>query len=80
MKQKVRIENWYIDGNDILCGDVYGHSSLLDGASIKTGNLVMLNKNSCKAETSNTIYDLGKELRVDKNLTCDSSVFHAEIK
>jgi hypothetical protein len=65
MKQKARLENWYIltyfSGQRSLIGEVYEHPLQPDGKEVATSRLLDLDEVNNTAETQNTIYTLGKK-------------------
>lgn len=69
-----RLENWYVRklelnhpyketellSTSILNGDVYGHERFEDGTFIHTSSIKSINTITNKAQTLNTLYELGK--------------------
>lgn len=70
-KLTARLEQWHltkspISGNEILVGKIYedGAARFPDGMMITTSKLMRLDKKKKTAETLNTIYKLGKKVKV----------------
>lgn len=61
---KARLENWYVD-HDQLCGQVYGHPKLRDGADVVTTRVVKWLEKDKVAVTRNTEYTLGSPRKVE---------------
>lgn len=61
-----RLENWYIDGNDQLRGQIYGDPRFPDGSPIITSRVVEYDKATGRARTKNANYELGKPLELEK--------------
>lgn len=66
MKKSARLENWYVGDYDLIYGEVYGHPNFTDGTFIRTSRVVSLDKINNKAETLNTMYELGKPFEINK--------------
>jgi hypothetical protein len=68
MKQKARLENWYVmtffGGQRCLIGEVYEHPRLSDGKEVATSAITDLDEVNNTAETQNTVYTLGKKADV----------------
>lgn len=64
--QRARLEHWYVNSNDELCGDVYGHPKFPDGAGVKTTRVVYWDNEKNQAVTKNTEYSLGTPLSAEK--------------
>lgn len=67
MKQKVRIENWFVGEDDRLIGKVYGHPIFPDGTEVITSRVVTFDRETNKVLTRNTEYELGQRLHIDQN-------------
>ena len=68
-KPRVRLEDWeYIHHTrtrNWLTGRVFDHLHLEDGEEIDTSRILRFNEDRTKAETSNTIYVLGRRKAPD---------------
>ncbi len=63
--QKAKLENWQVGTDDCLIGESYGHPKHKDGTIVITSRVVTWDKESGKAITANTEYELGKPLNIE---------------
>lgn len=55
-----RLENWFIDDDDMLCGELFGDTQYRDGAFMCFSRVCVLEGRDNTVMIKNTKYELGK--------------------